>query len=155
MLVRNRRSCITAFQARLIQPAHPDGIRKVPIRGLDKSIVIDVMWFISRWALCCFNALPPRTPHPSASPAPTFPPLAGHQIPLQPCCTVATTLALLRSLGPRIDAILTGGLQRPSPPANTTATASELASNSNHRSLHTQRSSLRCQAADPTMHNPL
>ncbi|KAF8059234.1 hypothetical protein FPV67DRAFT_461786 [Lyophyllum atratum] len=40
------RSRITAFQTNLFQPgAHPDGTRKTPIRGLDKSIVIDPMRF--------------------------------------------------------------------------------------------------------------
>ncbi|KAF8060269.1 hypothetical protein FPV67DRAFT_1707687 [Lyophyllum atratum] len=60
------------------------------------------------------NSPPPSTPHPSTSPAPRSPPLAEHQNPPQPPRTVATALALLRSLGPHIDAILSGGTPRPS-----------------------------------------
>ncbi|KAF8073300.1 hypothetical protein FPV67DRAFT_1477170 [Lyophyllum atratum] len=100
------RSRITAFQTHLFQPgAHPDGTRKAPIRGLDKSIVIDPMRFHLTLGVMALeeeagiedeqdsarkvdlqhpDAPPPGTPHSCASPAPISPPLAERQNPHQP-----------------------------------------------------------------------
>ncbi|KAF8055142.1 hypothetical protein FPV67DRAFT_868325 [Lyophyllum atratum] len=138
------RSRVNAFQTHLLQPgAVPDGTRNAPIRGLDKSIMIDPMRFHLTLGVMALdeeagiedekdstgkadpphpNAPPPGPLHPSASPTPvpTSPP-AERQKPPQPARTVSTALALLRSLGPQIDAILTGGAPETSLPGPTTA----------------------------------
>ncbi|KAF8064467.1 hypothetical protein FPV67DRAFT_1505213, partial [Lyophyllum atratum] len=151
------RSRITAFQTHLFHPgAHPDGTKKATIRGLDKSIVIDPMRFHLTLGP---NAPPPGPSHPSTSPAPTSPPLDEHRNPPQPPRTVTTALALLRSLGPQIDAILSGGIPRPSTTGTTdsrsTRWTSCAPSSSDRRNLHAERSFLRLQPTNPTIHSQL